>query len=150
MNQIVSCIFFIDKEVSNQLKNLFDFPQIFTHVGQNVNPAVFYHVQRPLLAGFFPDEILFEGTEEISKPVNWVSSPKGPSAGQSTIFVLLDSFLGINHGDVAKEFQEEMILYMPRQHKKMILSFKEKLVISVRQLIMGKYFIVQKAGESVQ
>ena len=97
------------------------------------------------MAGFFPDEILFEGTEEISKPVNWVSSPKGPSAGQSTIFVLLDSFLGINHGDVAKEFQEEMILYMPRQHKKMILSFKEKLVISVRQLIMGKYFIVQKS-----
>ena len=117
--------------------------KVFSSVGKNVDPVIFYHVQRPLLAGFYPENIILLDTEDIEKPVDWVSSPKGPSAGQSTIFVLLDNFLGIDHGDVAKEFQEEMIHYMPRQHKHMVLKFKEKLVTSVRHFIMSKYCLTK-------
>ena len=93
-----------------------------------------------MLAGFYPNEIILEGTEEIKVPSNWISIPKGPSAGQSTIFLLLDSFLGIDHGKVAKEFQEEMIYYMPRRHKHMVWKFKEKMNISVRRFILGEDF----------
>ena len=113
----------------------------FSSVGKNVDPNVFYHVQRPLLAGFYPNEIILEGTEEIKVPSNWIFIPKGPSAGQSTIFLLLDSFLGIDHGKVAKEFQEEMIHYMPYRHKHMVLKFKEKMNRSVRQFIIGEIIL---------
>ena len=112
--------------------------KVFTSIGKNVDPAIFYHVQRPLLSGFYPENIILQDTEDIKKPEGWISSPKGPSAGQSTIFVLLDNFLGIEHGDVAKEFQEEMIHYMPRQHRHLVLKFKEKLITSVRHFIMSK------------
>ena len=118
--------------------------KIFTLVGKNVDPIVFYNVQRPLLAGFYPEKLMLEGTEEIEKPLHWISSPKGPSAGQSTIFVMLDKFLGINHGEVANEFQEEMINYMPRQHKHIVLRFKEKLNVSLRHFITGNYVLLIK------
>ena len=111
--------------------------KVFSSVGKNVDANIFYHVQRPLLAGFYPNEITLEGTEDIKLPSNWISIPKGPSAGQSTIFLLLDSFLGIDHGKIAEEFQEEMIHYMPRRHKHMVLKFQEKMTMSVRHFIVG-------------
>ena len=98
---------------------------------------IFYHVQRPLLAGFFPDGILFVGAQTIDRPDDWISCPKGPSAGQSTMFVLLDTLLGIDHGFIAKEFQEEMLSYMPRQHREMIIRFKAKLGLSLHDFIKG-------------
>ena len=94
-------------------------------------------MQRPLLSGFYPLGISLEGTQDIERPKNWVSCPKGPSAGQSTMFVLLDNLLGIDHSIVAKEFQDEMLCYMPRQHREIILNFKEKLVLSIRDFIRG-------------
>jgi len=97
-------------------------------------------VQRPLLSGFFPLGIHFEGTQDIERPKNWVSCPKGPSAGQSTMFVLLDNLLGIDHSIVAQDFQDEMLCYMPRQHREMVLTFKEKLVFSIRDFIRGNNY----------
>ena len=94
-------------------------------------------MQRPLLSGFYPDEIIFEGTEDIERPPGWITSPKGPSAGQSTMFVLLDMFLGINHLAIASEFQTEMLLYMPRQHREMVIQFKKKLTMTVKDFIKG-------------
>ena len=117
---------------------------MFCHVSDYVDPMIFYHVQRPLLAGFFPDGISFAGTQTIDKPNDWISCPKGPSAGQSTMFVLLDIILGIDHSVVAKEFQEEVLNYMPRQHREMVIKFKEKLSLSVRDFIKGniKYILL--------
>jgi hypothetical protein len=89
------------------------------------------------LSGFYPLGIHFEGTQDIERPKNWISCPKGPSAGQSTMFVLLDNILGIDHSIVAKEFQDEMLCYMPRQHREMVLKLKEKLVLSIRDFIRG-------------
>ena len=43
---------------------------------------------------------------------------KGPSAGQSTMFVVFDRFLGVHHGNrtSAGQFQDEMLAYMPPKH----------------------------------
>lgn len=35
--------------------------------------------------------------------------PKGPSAGQSAVFILLDLFLGVGHTGEPKSFQDEML-----------------------------------------
>ena len=120
-------------------KDKFQF-QVFSRVAEYVDPVIFYHVQRPLLSGFYPDEIMFEGTEDIERPPGWITRPKGPSAGQSTMFVLLDMFLGINHLAIASEFQTEMLIYMPRQHREMIKQFKKKLTMSVNDFIKGNHF----------
>ena len=47
-------------------------------------------------------------------------------------------FLGIEHGYISRQFQEEMLGYMPRQHKEMVIQFKEKRDISLRNFIKGK------------
>ena len=83
---------------------------------------------------------MFEGTEDIERPPGWITRPKGPSAGQSTMFVLLDMFLGINHLAIASEFQTEMLIYMPRQHREMVKQFKKKLTMSVNDFIKGNNF----------
>ena len=113
---------------------------VFSRVAEYVDPAIFYHVQRPLLSGFYPDEIMFEGTEDIERPPGWITSPKGPSAGQSTMFVLLDMLLGINHLAIASEFQTEMLLYMPRQHREMVIQCKDKLTMTVKDFLKGNTF----------
>ena len=99
---------------------------------------MFYNIHRPLLSGFFPDGISLLGTDGIVRPSDWISCPKGPSAGQSTMFLLLDIFLGIDHGSTPRQFQEEMLGYMPRQHKEMVIRFKEaNRGISLRNYIKG-------------
>ena len=83
---------------------------------------------------------MFEGTEDIERPPGWITRPKGPSAGQSTMFVLLDMFLGISHLAIASEFQTEMLLYMPRQHREMVIQFKKKLTMTVKDFLKGNTF----------
>ena len=56
------------------------------------------------------------------------------------MFVLLDLFLGINHSPIASEFQTEMLIYMPRQHREMVKQFKKKLTVSVNDFIKGNNF----------
>ena len=74
-----------------------------------VDPSVFYNVYRPLLTGFFPDAVLFEGVGEISA--------KGPSAGQSAMFFIFDSLLGVNHNTTTRDFQQEMMSFIPREQR---------------------------------
>ena len=64
--------------------------------------------------------------------------PKGPSAGQSTMILLFDLLLGIHHVGSGKEFQTEMLNYMPWQHRQMITDFRELVTRfgSVRDIIL--------------
>ena len=62
---------------------------LFKTVGARVDREVFYHVQRPLLGGFYPTAATLDGTAAIARPDGWIAAPKGPSAGQSTMFVLI-------------------------------------------------------------
>jgi len=89
-----------------------DFRQIFAQVKELVDVDAFYDIYRPLLAGFFPDGIVFEGVPSKGSSNGdeqyYVAKGKGPSAGQSTMFVLLDIALGIKHGKESGPFQVHM------------------------------------------
>merc|ERR1712151_758714 len=51
---------------------------------------------------------------------------KGPSAGQSTMVVLFDIFLGISHEPGGVNFQKDMLIYMPERHRQMALDYQAK------------------------
>ena len=59
---------------------------------------------------------------------------KGPSAGQSSIFMLLDIALGVSHSNQkdggAGAFQKDMLVYMPRKHRMLVRHFKVYLGLS--------------------
>jgi len=83
----------------------------------------FYDVYRPLLGAFWPDGIWLDGVGDGGRElVKW----KGPSAGQSTMFVVFDLFLGIVHGQetASRHFQEEMLQYMPPKHVNFVQDFR--------------------------
>ena len=65
-------------------------------------------------------------------------NPKGPSAGQSTMIILFDLLLGICHWGTGQEFQEEMLNYMPPQHRQMAVDFGQLVSEkgSLRELIL--------------
>ena len=101
---------------------------------------MFYDVYRPLLNGFHPSGLKMEVSEAaadlLTKPVACVTKAvegagllnksKGPSAGQSTIILLLDSFLAVSHSESGVAFQEEMLSYMPAEHRQMVLDFRQR------------------------
>ena len=82
---------------------------------------------RPFLGGFYPDGITMTGAGEGGEDV--VEVAKGPSAGQSVIFFVLDAFLGVGHarGGHSESFQTEMLEYIPPQHKAMVLDLRAAL-----------------------
>eukprot|EP01060_Flectonema_neradi_P010238 TRINITY_DN1735_c2_g1_i1.p1 TRINITY_DN1735_c2_g1~~TRINITY_DN1735_c2_g1_i1.p1 ORF type:complete len:370 (+),score=55.69 TRINITY_DN1735_c2_g1_i1:57-1112(+) len=74
-----------------------------------IDPVIFYDVYRPLLTGFYPDTVMFEGVGEVAA--------KGPSAGQSAMFFIFDSLLGIKHNIMTREFQQDMLSYVPKEQR---------------------------------
>lgn len=54
-----------------------------------------------------------------------IVNPKGPSAGQSTMIFLFDSLLGIKHKRTGKEFQDEMINYIPLRHRQIVYDLRD-------------------------
>ncbi len=96
--------------------------KVLEMIPSRVDPDIFYHVYRPLLAGFYPDGVCLEIGETQTHMVH----PKGPSAGQSAVFILLDLFLGVSHKGEPKQFQEEMSdHYLPRAHRQLITHFRQ-------------------------
>lgn len=85
---------------------------------------------RPFLGGFYPDGITMTDAGEGGEDV--VEVAKGPSAGQSVIFFVLDAFLGVGHarGGHSESFQTEMLEYIPPQHKAMVLDLRAALASS--------------------
>ena len=67
---------------------------------------------------------------------------KGPSAGQSTMIILFDRFLGISHynkqAGEAGPFQDEMCDYMPEQHRQLLRDFCVKLVRRITGFFIAK------------
>jgi indoleamine 2,3-dioxygenase len=104
---------------------------LFKTVGARVDREVFYHVLRPLFGGFYPTAATLEGTATIARPDSWIAAPKGPSAGQSTMFVLIDSLLGVAHRPGAASFQDEMLQYMPPRHAQLARDFRRLILARV-------------------
>ena len=142
-------------EVADVLKQ---FQDLFRQIPGSVDKDVFYDIYRPLLNGFHPDGVLLE----VSSPEKagfWMESvaglqkaegsllntSKGPSAGQSTVILLLDSFLAVSHNKAGLAFQDEMLTYMPAEHRQMVLDFRQRwqdldtlpLYISKRKALGG-------------
>ena len=69
---------------------------------------------------------------------NMVVNPKGPSAGQSSMILVLDLLLGISHHGNGKDFQEEMLWYMPGKHRKFIIDLQEMVANqgSLREFVL--------------
>eukprot|EP00616_Rhizochromulina_sp_CCMP1243_P002977 CAMPEP_0118971358 /NCGR_PEP_ID=MMETSP1173-20130426/8007_1 /TAXON_ID=1034831 /ORGANISM="Rhizochromulina marina cf, Strain CCMP1243" /LENGTH=512 /DNA_ID=CAMNT_0006920803 /DNA_START=121 /DNA_END=1655 /DNA_ORIENTATION=+ len=94
-----------------------EFQAIFKRTAELVDRDMFYDVYRPLLNGFHPKGVALQLTTE-GEPL--VVTPKGPSAGQSAMFVVFDTVLGVSHppSGVMGGFQEEMVKgYMPEPHR---------------------------------
>jgi len=82
--------------------------QLMQRIPELVDRDDFYHTYRPVLDGFFPSGIILRLDTRNRPNVNDIRvSPKGPSAGQSTIFLLFDLILGIKHvNDWATSFHK--------------------------------------------
>jgi len=120
---------------------------LFKTVGTRVDRAVFYHVQRPLLGGFYPDGVTLAGAADITLPTDWIRAPKGPSAGQSTMFILIDGLLGVEHAVGAADFQTEMLSYMPPKHRAMVLAFRDEMLDGGRNSARARIERLDAAAE---
>lgn len=148
------------RELTNVLR---EFKVIFSCVATGVDRDTFYDVYRPLLDGFSPDGVILSGINAVYAakvaPALGVEAveaadvarsigpgcavrvrSKGPSAGQSTMIILFDLFLGVEHGALGSGFQEEMLMYMPEPHRRMIKDYREKWqdTPSVRQFVLSQ------------
>ena len=127
-----------DEELVELLLELADVVNQFQHFFQkipgSVDRDVFYDVYRPLLNGFHPEGVRLQvaSLDKTSLSVSCVknecgsllNTSKGPSAGQSTVILLLDSFLAVSHTGQGSAFQDEMLMYMPAEHRQMVLDFR--------------------------
>jgi len=111
-----------------------DFKSIFHDVWAAVDADVFYDVHRPLLSGSWERPLRLCGDADCP-PI--LARAKGPSAGQSSIFMLIDVALGVRRAADAKlgvdaasasahaTFQSEMLAYMPAPHRELVAAFAD-------------------------
>ena len=109
----------IDRELAELLKDLTDvlvrFRELFSSVHKLVDKRVFYDIYRPILGGFHPEGPVLAGVDakmveehaaaqlemgllKVEEDGKVRTVAKGPSAGQSTMIILFDMFLGVVHG----------------------------------------------------
>jgi len=105
---------------------LADFRRLFQDVWTSVDPDVFYDLYRPLLSGSTPQTpIRFRLPDGTIRD----AVAAGPSAGQSTIFVILDAVLLLEGDDDSgphAAFQGDMLAYMPPSHRALALTFRRR------------------------
>ena len=100
-----------------------DFCAIFEEVHASVDKAVFYDRYRPLLSGSWDAPLACEAEDGSVFHVR----SKGPSAGQSTIFLLLDIALGVARDDSEHgAFQRDMLAYMPPAHRALVDDYADR------------------------
>mmetsp|Transcript_8977 Transcript_8977/g.16570 ORF Transcript_8977/g.16570 Transcript_8977/m.16570 type:complete len:392 (+) Transcript_8977:119-1294(+) len=120
------------------LSGLFrEFTEIFSTIHQLV-PVESFLRYRLLLQGH---EIEFDLGDKREKV-----SCVGVSAGQTSMIVLFDIALGIDHKFSALEYHTEMLKYLPGKHRKLLLDFKAKIThsgslreLAVYPLVNPKY-----------
>lgn len=100
--------------------------KIFKYMVKNLDGDSFDRY-RPLLQGCYPVGARFARRNDVDPTI---VCAKGASAGQSAMFFLLDSALQVQHKGSAAAFAEEMLSYLPRQHRECVLDFKSRLAKS--------------------
>lgn len=109
------------------------FKSLFAQIPKGVDPDVFYDIYRPLLNGFHPSGVIMEVATAPGNVAGLklesgglMNQCKGPSAGQSTVILMLDIFLSVSHLQAGAAFQDEMLMYMPAEHRQMLLDFSAR------------------------
>ncbi|KAL8823431.1 MAG: hypothetical protein Q9191_005863 [Dirinaria sp. TL-2023a] len=98
--------------------------KLLTRMYEKNDPGVFYKHIRPFLTGTTSPENPYGVFYEDGRGGGEFVKVKGPTAAQSSLFPLLDEFLGVRH-DPSKapgDFLQEMRAYMPPKHRQ-FLSF---------------------------
>lgn len=105
-----------------------DCKKLFSVGLKDVDPNVFYEELRPLLAGSSADSSRTFCTGNDGDTTIFSS---GPSAAQSTLFLILDSILQApttetfaNGASSFRSFQREMLAYMPAPHRALAVNFE--------------------------
>ena len=126
MNDDVGDVEALCLEIADVLRT---FRVIFREGAKRIDPSTFYEIYRPLLKGF----------DDASRPIRLTKSDGrteavvagGPSAGQSSMIIMLDALLGIEHACSAVAFQREMVeRYIPAPHRRLLHDFCDALVES--------------------
>ncbi|KAJ3488169.1 hypothetical protein NLG97_g6246 [Lecanicillium saksenae] len=126
---IVDCL----EQLVNQLD---DISSILARLPEKCDPSIFYHDVRPFYAGTknmadagLPRGVFFDMADGRGE---W-RQLRGGSNGQSSLFPLIDAFLGIRHGSASSgkkpgqvaedNYHAEILNYMPREHRELLQDF---------------------------
>lgn len=110
---------------------LLDVRTIFRDGTKKIDKDVFYHLYRPLLQGYDGSTclcgVMALSTDGNDTPGYVRLKGDGPSGGQSTMFLMLDVALGIEHGANTSAFQEKAKAHMPRSHREVLDNFVSRM-----------------------
>lgn len=101
---VVECL----EKISNIIH---DIGMVTKRTRENCSPEFFYNTLRPYLRGTEESGLIYEGVSD--EPAHY----SGGSAAQSSIFPVLDAFLGVTHYD---KYFDKIIKYMPQKHQDFI------------------------------
>uniref|UniRef100_A0A7S3JWH7 Uncharacterized protein n=1 Tax=Aureoumbra lagunensis TaxID=44058 RepID=A0A7S3JWH7_9STRA len=122
--------------LNSLIKMLIDQREIFANEYSHIDPDIFYYLYRPLLAGTTAEDPM---RLRLSDGSLLSVHAKGPSAGQSTLFLLLDACLLDNYSKQGAEdslhhtFQREMLAYMPPAHRALVLDFCPRIQQAIQR-----------------
>lgn len=99
--------------------------EVLERIYDEVGVREFYNVYRPLLGGW-GDGLRLPASSEHGQAAT-TAVCVGPSAGQSSIFFLVDLALGVSHGPKLAGFQAEMRSYVPGAHRRLLEEVEDGL-----------------------
>jgi indoleamine 2,3-dioxygenase len=91
------------------------------------DPHVFYYRVRPFLAGWSAPGVVYKGVSDT--PQVFV----GASAGQSALIQILDTLLGVDHGETpAGVYLRKIRAYMPARHRALVETMERSSLVRTR------------------
>lgn len=129
-------------------KSLEDMKVALNRVREHCNQEVFYVQLRPFESGTdnpetFPNGLVFEGVSPTPKRFG------GASAAQSSVFPMIDIFLGAVHTGSDAEFLAETRLHLPPKHRWFLEELEKRG--SVREYVKqsGNHELIQAYNDAV-
>lgn len=120
--------------------------QTLLRMTDHCDPYIYYNRVRPCIHGWkdnpsLPNGLIYEGVEEY----HGVSQQfRGETGAQSSIFPLLDAFLGVEHAkDKFWRYLQEMRIYMPPGHHAFVETVEK---INQENVSLRKYVLDRKAS----
>ena len=114
---VIECL----QTVTNSIMKI---TEVMGKMYEGCHMKTFFVEIRPFFAGsegldVLPNGIIYEGVDNLPKKFN------GASAGESSVFYMLDTFLGISQSGETLKFVSSMIDYMPQGHREFLTKLKD-------------------------